>query len=198
VWNKAKINQLQKREVEESLAILLAAVEWDLARHQGESMTIATLSEHYGFSPKKAEDLVQCELVDWEIIEELAEQLLDEETLAAVRTDWRWDAAKEKMRQSFKRLCRTALMRSDITAADAGRALDIRPPEERKENYDAPDRKQHYRPDALVRSVMFDNRATPLVPVDPLMRILAQESDMQFSDLAEQWLGSSLKFLVAR
>lgn len=170
VWTKARMDQYTDRGIETPLAEFIVALEKDCAVAFEETISIEHMREHYGFTPQMSENLMQFELIDWEIIEDLAAEMFDEKSLRRLKKEWIAAYEKEQKRIGFPEVFVDGMKEQELSAADVGRALDIRPPEERIEGYKA-NRAHRYRPDANVRGVVFENRSTTLVPVLAAVRI---------------------------
>lgn len=183
VWSAAKQNQYLNRTIEKPLAALLVAIERDLATNwewqtekgtQGMTLTAEALQECYGLGALQAERLNQCELVEGNVIEPLAKQLFGD-NIQAFMKEWNEAFTMEQERESFGSLAMQRMDERGYTAADLGRILGVKPPEERGRKA-VLHRSQRYRIDAEVRRMLLQNHVSGQVSVEALVQALSDNA----------------------
>lgn len=171
VWREARTNQYRDRTLEDPLAIVLAAAEIHIARRSGETMTAKSLGESFKLGSLNSERMIQSELIDTVDIDPVVRKVMKDEDTDALMESWDRAYAAELERLSFGRLCQDAMNDKGLTAADIGRLLDVKAPEERGKETSG--RKERYRPDAEVRNVLFRNHVSSQIPVEAVIQLIA-------------------------
>lgn len=206
LWREVKLNQYRTRTVEEPLAQLLVAIEEDLARHwqwnlddgktirtEGVTLTAEALREICGLGPKHAQQLIQCEWIDPDAVQTIAEKIMRKGSdgfKAAYRTDWE----AESRRENFGTLCTQAFAERGFSAADVAKLLGIKAPEERGgESAVVSEDSRGYRPDSEVRAVVYDNHVSRQLSVEALCRLLARD-DGHAVRLQEAYIAHRTRF----
>ncbi len=191
MWREARTSQYTDRTIELPLAVLLTLAEKHLAVKHGSTMTAKSIGDEFRTGSLHSERLIQCELIDTVEIEPVARKLLKRKEMDGFLQEWDEAFAAELDRNSFGKQCQDAMNARGLTAADIGRVLGVKSPEER--GLETAGRKQRYRPDAEVRSVLFHNHVSSQIPVEALIQVIA-ESDEQAGALRAAYFTERERF----
>ena len=191
MWREARKNQYRERTLEDPLAVMLTAMEQHLARAHGTTMTAKSIGEGLRVGSLNSERLIQAELIDTADIAPVARKVMKRDEVDDLLQSWDEAFAVELERESFGRQCQDAMTKRGLTAADIGRLLDVKAPEERGK--ESKGRKQRYRPDAEVRSVLFHNHVSSQIPVEALIQIIAAD-DKHADTLREAYFQERERF----
>ncbi|MBP7114339.1 MAG: hypothetical protein KBA40_02695, partial [Candidatus Peribacteraceae bacterium] len=173
LWREARKNQYRENTVEDPLAIILTAMEEHLARMNGATLTAKSIGEGLDVGSLNSERLIQSELIGTADIAPIARTVMNRSEVDDFLLSWEKACVVELQRESFGRQCQAAMNDRGLTAADIGRALDVKAPEER--GIESKGREQRYRPDAEVRSVLYHNHVSSQIPVEALIQLIASD-----------------------
>ncbi len=184
IWTDEKKKQLEERGLEKPLQEFLIALERHFTHEHGTNVTLATLAEHCGFGPKHSAMLTRGELIPWESVEPMVQKLFPEQKWSRLEGQWRFALRKEQKRESFASEYVKAMEACEFSFATVGRLLDVRSPEARGKK-GKKNRRQRYRPDAEVRSMVYDNSLSSQVDVDSLIAVVAPNNPKLRTRLTE-------------
>ncbi len=177
VWEYEKENQLDERTLEPPLRTFLIALERKSAEVYGRNLTLETLMGTWRMSPKYAAAITRGDVVPWEAVQRIATKLFTGEQLAELQQEWEAMVGIDAQRSTFAKHVRAALEEKGETLADVGRLLHIVPPEQRGKprKVQPVQRRNRYRPDALLRGVLDEQGVSTKVPVESLIAAVATD-----------------------
>ncbi len=191
VWDEVRKNQYLDRSLEEPLAAFLCAMEKHLAREHGTTLTAKSLGDHFGLGPLHCQQLIQSELVETNVIAPAAKKILKRGEVQEFLESWELFHGMEQAWRTFGKQCEEAMVERGLTAADIGKLLDVKAPEERGKK--PIDRNQRYRPDAEVRSVIYHNHVSRQIPVEAMIQVIARDSE-HAEELRASYFGERERF----